>query len=132
MKRIFLIAILSATFATIDNAQSVPELKRSKQEKAEFKNEEEQKIKDAIQQIGLTTEDSAQVEDAMKEAGKSSTELKKDPILTLDEKAIKKEEIDKLKNQKLKQIMGPDKYRQWNAIRKQQKESTLSTFDPNL
>ena len=83
-------------------------------------------INDAIKQVGLTDEQGTQVKDILKDAQKRSSELKKDTSLNEEVKAVKKEEINSEKNDKLKQMMGAQKYKEWNAIRKKQKEQNIN------
>src|SRR5882757_6783620 len=122
MKKLFLTAIAISAFFIVTNAQTTPDAKPSKEDKAMMKARMEDQMNDAIRQLGLTDDQGNQVKDVMKDAGIRSNELKKDTTLNDDAKAAKKEEINSEKNDKLKQIMGADKFKQWNAIRKKQKE----------
>lgn len=131
MKKIIFTAIVISAF-TISAYSQKPDLKPSKQQKADIKAEQDSLLNETLNQLDLSKDDAKQVKQILKDATKKSSDLKKDTTLTIEEKAAKKEEITAEKNAKLKQLMGAEKYRQWNAIRKQQKEQTQSNFDPNF
>jgi len=130
MKKIFLtaIAICSLTIAT--QAQTGTDSTVSKEDKAKMKAQREQEVNDAIKELQLTDDQAAKVKDVLSDAAKRGSELKKDETLSEADKAAKKEEINNEKNDKLQQIMGADKYKQWNAIRKRQKEQSNQTVTP--
>src|ERR1700735_3818865 len=111
MKKIIFTIIAICAFTIIANAQFTTEdNKPTKEDKANAKAQQDQQLNDALQQIGLTDDQATQVKNALKDAMQKSNQLKKDTTLTDDAKATKKEEINNEKNDKLKQIMGADKY----------------------
>lgn len=102
----------------------------TKEEKAAQKAKKEADLTAALTETGLTADQQTLVRATLKEAEEKGKEIKNDDALTDDEKAAKKEEVNSAKNDKLKQIMGADKFKIWNAIRKKQKEATTATVAP--
>jgi Spy/CpxP family protein refolding chaperone len=125
MKKLIFTAIAISAFTIVTNAQTMPDNKSSNDEKAMMKAKFDEQLNENIKELGLTDEQGNQVKDVMKDASKRSSELKKDTSLNEEAKATKKEEINNEKNDKLKQIMGSEKYKQWNLIRKKQKEQNM-------
>jgi len=130
MKKIIFTAFAMNVFFIAANAQTPADAKSSKEDKAMMKAKMDEQVNDAIKELGLTDDQGNQVKDVMKDAAKRSNELKKDTTLNDDAKAAKKEDINSEKNDKLKQIMGADKFKQWNAIRKRQKEQNMPATPP--
>ncbi len=131
MKKIILTAIAFNIFTLATQAQTPVDSKPTKEEKAAAKARQEQQLNETLQQLGLNDDQATQVKNALNDAAQKSSALKKDTTLTDDQKAAKKTEIDTEKNDKLKQIMGADKYRQWNALRKKNKEVNMGTLGPD-
>jgi len=131
MKKIIITALALSALTFTTYAQSELNSKPTKEDKAAAKAKQEQQLNEALQQIGLNDDQAAQVKNALNEASQKSSALKKDTTLTDDEKAAKKSEIDTEKNDKLKQVMGADKYRQWNALRKKNKEINMGPLGPD-
>jgi len=102
----------------------------TKEEKAAQKVKKEADLTAALNETGLTNAQQNEVRETIKEADEKSKEIKNDDDLTDDEKAAKKEEVTNAKNDKLKQIMGADKFKVWNAIRKKQKEAAGQVAPP--
>ena len=103
----------------------------TKEEKAAQKAKKEADLTAALTETGLTTAQQNEVRATIKEADEKSKEIKNDDALTDAEKAAKKEEVTSAKNDKLKQIMGADKFKTWNAVRKKQKEANAATAPSN-
>lgn len=99
----------------------------SKEEKAKQKAQKEQDLTDALTTLGLTDEQKKQVREVLDASGKKSSALKANQSLSDEAKAEEKKKITDEKNDKLKEIMGKEKYSQWNALRKQQSEKYNST-----
>jgi LAS superfamily LD-carboxypeptidase LdcB len=126
----FFLLIAFAAFATTAGAQTTttttttteaarPAL--TKEEKAKVKAQQEQDLTDALKKTGLTDAQQQAVRDALDAANKQNNDLKANTTLTEEQKAEEKKKISDAKNAKLKEIMGADGYRQYNAIRKEQK-----------
>jgi hypothetical protein len=131
MKKVIFTTIVFCSLFIIGKGQSFSDDKPSKQEKADMKAKQDQQLNDALQELKLTDDQATQVKQALNDALKKSNDLKKDTSLSDDARAAKKDEINSEKNDKLKQIMGPDKYRQWNAIRKRNKELNMGPLGPD-
>ncbi len=63
----------------------------------------------------------------MKLYGTKSTEVRKDASLTDEQQKEKLKSLTKEKNAKLSDIAGADKYKEFNKIRKQQKQAESTT-----
>ena len=125
MKKAFFFAIAIAALTITANAQTAtdaPKTQLTKEEKAKIKTQKEQDLTDALNQLGLTDDQKKQVRETLEGAAKKSSELKNNTSLSEEAKAEEKKKNNDEKNEKLKAIMGKEKYSQWNAIRKQQSE----------
>ncbi len=129
MKKLFLATLFVGAFAMFSFAQESNKL-LTKEEKAAVKAKKEQDLVEALEGAGLTKDQQKQVRDVLDDAAEKGKELKNDPKLTDEEKAAKKEAINSEKNDKLKAIMGADKYKIWNQIRKAQKEKSGGAVPP--
>ncbi|MES2431858.1 MAG: hypothetical protein V4556_13070 [Bacteroidota bacterium] len=123
MKKLITTTLFIGAFAISAFAQSG----LTKEEKAAQKIKKEADLVSALTETGLTADQQNLVRLTLKEAEDKSKEIKTDDALTEDEKAAKKEEVNSAKNDKLKQIMGAEKFKTWSAIRKKQKEATPAT-----
>ena len=131
MKRIFIALAIAGAFTTAANAQQAataaptqeakPQM--SKEEKAKMKQKQEDDMMAAFKEAGLTDEQVKQIKEANEMASNKSKEVKKDATLADDAKKIKLKEISDEKNNKLKEIMGKDKYKIYTEARKKQKEA---------
>ncbi len=116
---LFLGAITLSTLAQGGNGAPL-----TKAEKAAQKEKKEADLVAALTETGLTADQQTLVRMTLKDAEEKGKEIKNDDALTQAEKDAKKEEVNSAKNDKLKQIMGADKFKTWSAIRKRQKEAT--------
>jgi len=76
-----------------------------------------------LKEVGLSEDQIQQVKLVNTEAGKKSSEIKKHDSLSDEAKKEKNKEVNAEKTKKLKEIMGADKFKQFNDIRKKQKEA---------
>ena len=123
MKKVFVTLMLLAGLYFAANAQQPEKPQLSKEEKAKLKQKQEDELNAAFKEVGLTEEQIKQYKEVTAEANKKSNAVKADATLTDEQKEVKRKEINSEKNDKLKEIMGADKYKQFNAIRKKQKEA---------
>ncbi len=129
MKKIIAVLLFTGLFATVTNAQTAapasavakPEMR--KEEKAKQKIKQEEEMAAALKEVGLSEDQIQQVKLVNTEAGKKSSEIKKDDSLSDEAKKEKNKEVNAEKTKKLKEIMGADKFKQFNDIRKKQKEA---------
>ena len=132
MKKLLLIASAMFVFAAV-NAQEAPKADKpqlTKEEKQKMKEKQEADINAAFKEIGLTDEQIQQVKTVMDEASKKNNELRKNETLTDEQKKEQMKANNDEKNQRMKEIMGEDKYKQFNAIRKKQKEAAADMSAP--
>lgn len=126
MKKVFVTLMLLAGLSFAANAQQTEKPQLSKEEKAKLKQKQEDELNAAFKEVGLTEEQIKQYKEVTAEANKKSNAVKADATLTDEQKEAKRKEINSEKNDKLKEIMGADKYKQFNAIRKKQKEAAAA------
>lgn len=123
MKKLLSLAIVLSSFTLVTNAQSTEKAPQTKEEKAKIKAQKEADLTSALKQLGITEDQENQVRDVLKNADQQSKDLKADATLSDEEKASKKEGIMSDKNQKLKVILGEEKFKTYNSIRKKQREA---------
>lgn len=132
MKKIIAVLMLTGLFSTVTNAQTAvyasteAKSEMSKEEKAKQKMKQEEEMAAAFKEIGLTEDQIKQVKEVNAVSGKKSSEIKKDDSLSDEVKKEKSKEVTAEKNKKLKEIMGEEKFKQFNDIRKKQKEAAQS------
>jgi Spy/CpxP family protein refolding chaperone len=126
MKKVFFIVCSLFVFAAVTNAQEAKPTETkapTKEERQKMKEKQEADMAAAFKEIGLTDEQVNQVKAAMDEASEKNKTIKADNTLTDDQKKEKMKEVTDAKNAKIKAVMGEEKYRQYNAIRKKQKDA---------
>lgn len=127
MKKVFVTLLTIGVFSIAANAQQAASAEAtakpqmSKEEKAKQKQKQEEEMAAAYKEVGLTDEQIKQVKEINAEAGKKSAEVRKNATLSEEAKTEKMKAISIEKNNKIKEIMGKDKYKQFSEIRKKQK-----------
>lgn len=127
MKKVLVMLLCAGVFTIAANAQqtatadAVAKPQMSKEERAKQKQKQDEEIAAAYKEVGLSDEQIKQIKEVNAEAGKKSNEVRKDASLSDDAKAVKLKEISTEKNDKIKEIMGKEKYKQFSEIRKKQK-----------
>jgi hypothetical protein len=126
MKKLFTVLFAMFVFAAIGNAQTAEtKVPATKEEKQKMKEKQEADLAAAFKEIGLTDEQIQQVKAVMDATNQKNKELRMDATLSDDDKKAKMKVNNDEKNEKIKSIMGEEKYKQFNAIKKRQKaEST--------
>ncbi|MEO7310774.1 MAG: hypothetical protein ABIX01_10260 [Chitinophagaceae bacterium] len=129
MKKLVTVAFASVVFVLAGNAQppvTTEKAPMSKEEKMKMKMKQEEELNAAFKEAGLTADQEKQVRAALDDAKQKSSAVKKDDTVKDEEKAAKIKEINDQKNAKLKELMGDDKYRLFNAAKKKQKEAAMA------
>ncbi|UEG49113.1 hypothetical protein LK994_10770 [Ferruginibacter lapsinanis] len=122
MKKLIITCLFMSAFAFVSFAQNNPP--KTKEQKAAEKAKKEADLVAAFTELGLPADQQTLVRMTLTDAEQKGKDIKNDDALTEAEKAAKKDEVNSAKNEKLKQIMGAEKFKQWSAIRKKQKEAT--------
>lgn len=122
MKKLIIACLFMGAFTVVSFAQNNPP--KTKEQKAADKAKKEADLVAAFTELGLTPNQQDEVRATLTDAEQKGKDIKNDDALSDTEKAAKKEEVNSAKNEKLKQIMGADKFKLWSAIRKKQKEGT--------
>ncbi len=116
--------VSAISFAQTKDSAQTKEL--TKEEKAVLKAKNEADVMQAYKDAGLTDAQIASCKEVVNAANQKSNELKKQTSLTDEEKAAAKKIISDEKNAKMKEIMGEDGYRKYNATRKAQKANATT------
>ncbi len=127
MKKILCTVASVFVIAVSTNAQTSDVAKTTqateKQAKQQLKQKQNQDVEKALKDAGIADDKVAQFKETTKLYGTKSTEVRKDASLTDDQRKEKLKAITQEKNAKLSEIVGADKYKEFNKIRKQQKEA---------
>ncbi len=127
MKKLFTVVCAMFVFGTVINAQTAEsKVPATKEEKQKMKEKQEADLAAAFKEIGLTDEQVQQVKSVMDATNQKNKELRMDATLSDDDKKAKMKVNNEEKNEKIKSIMGDDKYKQFNAIKKKQKEAAAT------
>lgn len=113
-------------FAAFTNAQEAPTTnpkQPTKEEKQKMKEKQEADLAAAFKEIGLTDEEIQQVKDVMQKAGEKNAAARKNETLTDDQKQEQIKANNEEKNERIKQILGEERYKQFTEIRKKQKQA---------
>ncbi len=121
---IFIFIIGACSAQTTNKDTTAPKKELTKEEKAAQKAKYEADLTAAYKEAELTEEQVASVKSVIDEANKKSNELKNNAALSEEDKKMAKKVITDQKNAKMKEIMGEDKYRKYNEVRKRQKAAT--------
>lgn len=122
MKKILITLLSVVMLSAAAEAQSAGTSTIDKETKAKAKEKQLQDIKDAMKSLGVTTEQAKLFNETSDAYGKKSSEIRKNASLSEEEKEKQLKANQEAKNNKLKEIIGEDKYKEFNKIRKAQKE----------
>jgi Spy/CpxP family protein refolding chaperone len=131
MKKLFTVVCAMFVFVALSNAQTTEakstEAKApTKEERQKMKEKQEADLAAAFKEIGLTDEQVQQVKAVMDATNQKNKELRMDATLSDDDKKAKMKVNNDEKNEKIKSIIGDEKYKQFNAIKKKQKEAATT------
>jgi hypothetical protein len=128
MKKIFFTFLSMMIIAVSANAQSADVSKADKaadkEAKAKAKEKENKEIDDAFKQAGITEAEAIRFKATTQIYSAKSSEIRKNAALSEEEKATQLKANMEEKNTKLKEIVGEEKYKAYNKVRKAQKEAT--------
>ena len=129
MKKILFTIASVLIIAVAANAQDAAKVDKAaaKQAKEQMKQKQAEELDKAIKDAGISSDVAGKFKETMTAYGAKSSEVKKDASLTDAQKEEKLKEITEEKNTKLKEIVGADKYKEFNKIRKQQKEAAAAS-----
>ncbi len=95
----------------------------NKQAKEQVKQKQNEEVEKALKDAGIPEDKAAQFKETMKLYATKSSEVRKDASLTDEQRKEKIKALNQEKNAKLSEIAGADKYKEFNKIRKQQKQA---------
>jgi len=96
----------------------------SKEEKAAAKAKKEADLMEAFKTAGVTDEEQQKYRAISEESSAFGKALKADTTLSDEEKAEKSKEYGKVKEGKIKELLGVEKYKALKTVQKAQKEAT--------
>ncbi len=133
MKKFLTIVCALFVFVAFSNAQtteakSTESKLPSKEEKQKMKEKQEAELAAAFKEIGLTDEQVQQIKQVMDNTAEKNKRIRTDAALTDEQKKEKITANNEEKNEQIKAIMGVEKYKQFNEIKKRQKAA--STLQP--
>ncbi len=132
MKKIIAFVFAASVFALFGNAQIAPapadvaKPQISKEDKEKIKLKQEADLAAAFAAAGITAEQEKLVREVMESSKAKTSLIKKDDTLKEEDKKAKLKEANDEKNEKMKEIMGADKYRLYNAAKAKQKEEAAA------
>lgn len=133
MKKLVLLVLACFVFAGIAAAQAIEtkaDKKPSKEEMQKMKEKQEADLAAAFKELGLTEEQVQQVKAVMQESNEKNRAIRQDATLSDDDKKAKIKTNNDEKNDKIKAIMGEEKFKQFNEIKKRQKAANESMNTP--
>ena len=125
MKKIFvtLLSICLITFAA--TAQTPDEIKASKAAEKEARTKQKalqaENIGKSLKEVGATEKEIATYQEVIQEASVKGSVIKKNEALPAEDKALQLKAISDEKNTKLKDLLGVDRFKAFNKLRKEQK-----------
>ena len=119
-------SLMVSTITFAQTADSTQKKELTKEEKAALKAKSEADVMQAYKDAGLTDGQIAACKDVVAAANQKSKDLQKQTALTDAEKTAAKKVISDEKNAKMKEIMGEEGYRKYNATRKSQKANATT------
>ena len=117
---------MASTFTFAQTADSTQKKELTKEENAALKAKSEADVMQAYKDAGLTDAQIAACKDVVAAANQKSKDLQKQTALSDADKAAAKKVISDEKNAKMKEIMGEEGYRKYNATRKSQKANATT------
>ena len=119
------------SFATAVAQEKTPnksgqEKTMSKEDKAAAKAKKEADLQEAFKTAGLTADEQQKFKAIVEESAALNKTVKADTSLTDDEKMIKSKENTKVRDAKLKELLGEAKYKALKDAQKAQKETAQS------
>ena len=134
MKKVIATMILAGFVSIASFAQTAPAAqetkdkpKMSKEEKAKIKAKQEEEMNTLLKDVGLDEGQKTKVLAILAESKEKSGAIKKDASITEDDKKTQLKTINDDKNARLKEIMGEEKWKHFNELKKKQKEASPAT-----
>lgn len=102
-----------------------PPRQLTKEEREMRRIKEEANLLIAFKQIGLDEEAQKKVNEVMKESNTKMMEIRRNADMTPEAKKTAIDEANKARMDKMKEIMGAEKFAQFQEIRKKQREEAM-------
>lgn len=126
MKKTLLTVLSIVAITTFSQAQEVaaPQpAKLTKEQKEAAKAKKEAELAEAFKSAGLTADEEKKAREVLDAIGEKSKAIKIDATLSEDARKAKLDELNKEKNDKLKEVMGETKFKAYQQAKKKQKEA---------
>ncbi len=121
------IATATAQSGNVSKADKAAE----KEAKAKLKQKQTENMEKALKEAGVSDDLAEKFKAATVEFGAKSNEVRKNTSLTEAEKEVQLKAISTEKNAKLTEIIGTDRYKAYNKIKKAQKEGDNAAKEVN-
>jgi hypothetical protein len=131
MKKIIILLLMFAGVQTVFAQTGTPKTEMTKAEKDAAKAKKEADQAAAFKELQLTDTQITKIKEVLAEAGKKGSALRDHKALSDAEKEAARKLINDEKNEQIKTVMGEEKYRQYNAIKKRQKEEAEAAKTQN-
>jgi len=118
------ISIASYAQPATTPVQDKPKL--SKEEKAKVKAKQEEEQTALLTEAGLDADQQKKVAETLAQAKDKAGVIKKNDAIAADDKTAQLKVINEEKNAKLKEIMGEEKWKHYNELKKKQKAATTT------
>lgn len=110
---VLLVAFISLTTVAQD---------ATKEDKAAYKVRKEADLRVLFDSAKVTPEEEAIIREFSKESGEYLKELKADPDFTEEEKILKAKVYSRIKNTRIKELIGDDRYAIYKEVGKKQRD----------
>jgi hypothetical protein len=129
MKKISLLTIMLVLIVGNIFSQNTEVAKKEiiMEEKVAIKAKKEADMAAAFKEVELTEDQITKYKEIQADANKKNKELAENTKLNDVEKEAAKKAISDIKNVQIKELLGTEKYKQFNSIRKKQKEAAEAT-----
>jgi len=104
--------------------------KMSKEQKDAMKAKKEAELAEAFKKAELTDEQQKNARSVLDAFNEKSKAIKADAAMSADDRKAKLDEINKEKNEKLKEVMGEAKNKIFKQVQKAQKEASSAVAAP--
>ena len=125
MKKIIVTLMSVCMIAFAVTAQTADETKASKvaekEARAKQKALQAENIEKSLKEVGATEKEIATYREVVQEASVKGSVIKKNETLPAEDKALQLKAISDEKNTKLKDLLGADRFKAFNKLRKEQK-----------
>jgi hypothetical protein len=123
MKKVVLVLMAFVLLVNISAAQTDTIPAQNKKEKRVSKAKKEADQEAMLTELGLTDDQKIKYREIITNAATKAKAIKDNTTMTEAEKETAKKDLTTEKNNAIKELLGAEKYKQHNAIKKRQKDA---------